>query len=127
MAYEHKILSASLTMNASSTAKQYYIVKATTAANTVDFTATAGERALGVVQEKSSSGDVAEILVYGITKVAHDGTLTPGARFMASTAGLAIAVSTAAGVYELGTVLEAGSTVSGTIVTALWEPYRTTN
>lgn len=122
MAVEILTLCDSLTMNVSSTAKQYYIVKHTTTAETVTLTTAAGERSLGVVQDQSSSGGIAKIALLGITKLAHDGTLTPGAVFQCSSAGLGTAASTEAGIYRLGTCIKAGSTVSGTLVTALLIP-----
>lgn len=120
MARELKLFSETFEVAVSTTAKQFYIVKHTTTANTVTLTTAAGERALGIVQEPTSSGGYAEVLLAGISKLAHDGTLSPGLQFMASTAGLGTAASTAAGIYRLGTVLEAGSTVSGTLASVLW-------
>ena len=128
MAYEVPVLDYSFTMNVSSTAKQFYIVKHTTAANTVTLTTAAGERAIGIIQEPTSSGGTAPVMLYGISKVAQDGSLNPGDQFQCSAAGLATAASTAVGIYRLGTCVESGSTVSGTIVTViLWPNGQSTN
>lgn len=119
MAYEVPILQHSFTMSVSSTAKQYYLVKHTTTAETVTLTTAAGERFIGVVQDAASSGATVAVMLQGISKVAHDGTLTPGALFQCSTAGLATAATTEAGVYRMGTCIAAGSTTSGTICTVI--------
>lgn len=121
MAYEVPVLKHTFTINVSSTAKQYYVVKMSTSNNTVLLTTAGGENCLGVIQEPTSSGGAAPILVYGITKVAHDGTLNPGDAVMSSSDGYATE-ATGTGVYRLGMCLEAGSTVAGTIATMLWAP-----
>lgn len=120
MSWEGQGFQDSFALNVSTTAKQYYIVKHTTTADTVTLTTAAGEAAFGVIQEPTSSGGYGPVKYFGITKVAHDGSLTPGAQFMASTAGLATAASTAVGIYRLGEAINAASTVSGTIATVLW-------
>lgn len=122
MSYEKKILVDTFTASDSSTAKQYYIVKHTTSAQTVSLTGTAGESALGVIQEPTSSGGAVPVLLLGVTKVAHDGTLVPNEQFICSAAGLATAATTEPGIYRLGRCFEAGSTVSGTLATVLWAP-----
>lgn len=117
MAIEIKGLTDTYQVNVSTTGKQYYVVKMTTTADTVTLTTAAGERAYGVLQQPGSSNAYLPVMIYGISKVAHDGTLTPGLQWQCSTAGLATAASTEAGIYRLGTVLSAGSTVSGTLAT----------
>lgn len=119
MAFEVPNLCYSFTMNDSSTSKQFYVVKHTTSAATVALTTAAGERMLGVIQDATSSGGTAAVMLEGITKVAHDGTLDPNDLVMATTAGLATQATTAAGVYQFGLCLEAGSTVSGSYAT-IW-------
>lgn len=128
MAFEVGILDHTFTMNVSSTAKQYYVVKHTTSAETVTLTTAAGERALGIIQDKSSSGGAAQVRLMGISKVAHDGTLAPNTLFQCSTAGLATQATTEVGVYRLGLCLEAVSTASGTLATVfLWHHGQSTN
>ena len=117
MAYEIPVLSHSFDVNDSSTGKQYYIVKHSTTANTVALTTAAGERARGILQEGASSGANLQVMLFGISKVAHDGTLTPGLQFQCSSAGLATAATTEVGIYRLGECFESGSTVSGTFAT----------
>lgn len=117
MAFEVPVLSYSFSLNDSSTASQYYIVKMSTTASTVDLTTAAGEECLGVVQDASSSGGLAAVMLYGITKVAHDGTLNPGDLVMASSAGLATETTTTINVYRIGKCIESGSTVSGSYAT----------
>ena len=122
MAWDGHGFDETFTINVSSTAKQYYIVKHTTTAETITLTTAAGERAIGIIQDPTSSGGSVRTRMCGVSKVAHDGTLTPGAQFQASTAGLATAASTETGIYRLGSVIKAASTVSGTIATVLWSP-----
>lgn len=119
MAFEVPVLSYTFTMNDSSTAKQFYVVKMSTTASTVDLSTATGETVLGVVQEATSSGGVAPVMLYGISKVAHDGTLDPGDLVISSSDGFATQATTAAGVYRFGTCIEAGSTVSGSYATIL--------
>lgn len=127
MAFEIPVLDHTFTTNVSSTAKQFYLVKHTTSASTVTLTTAAGEAFIGAIQEATSSGGGAAVRLMGITKVAHDGTLTPGSQVAASSAGLATAPSTAGGVYRGGFCLESGSTVSGTIATVfLWPQGQST-
>lgn len=122
MAWEGQRLSDSFVCNSGTTAKQYYIVKHTTTAETVALTTAAGERAFGVLQDGASSGATLEVTYFGVTKVAQDGTLAPNTQFQCSSGGLATAASTETGIYRLGTVIKAPSTVSGTIATVLWSP-----
>lgn len=122
MAWEGQRLSDSFVVDTGTTGKQYYIVKHTTSAQTVTTATTAGDLAFGVLQDGASSGATLEVAYFGVTKVAQDGTLAPGGQFMCSTAALAVALTTAAGVYRLGQVITAPSTVSGTIATVLWNP-----
>lgn len=80
---------------------------------------TGGGFMVGVVQNKPSTGQEAEILSEGITKVQHDGTVTPGAWCVATTAGLASA-STVASYFRLGMCVDAySSTGSGEYVSVL--------
>lgn len=125
MAYEVPVLDHSFTMNVSSTAKQFYLVKHTTAANSVTLTSTVGDETLGVIQEPTSSGGIAPVRLLGITKVAHDGTLVPGSQVMASSVGLATIATTGVGVFRLGMCFEAPSTVSGTLATFFLAPIGT--
>lgn len=119
MAFQVPVLSYTFTLNDSSTAKQFYVVKMSTTASTVDLSTATGETVLGVVQDATSSGGPAAVMLYGITKVAHDGTLNPGDLVISSSDGFATEASTAAGVYRFGVCLESGSTVSGTYATVL--------
>lgn len=122
MAIEVPILSHSFTLDVSSTAKQFYLAAQSTAtAFTAVLTTVKGQAFLGPVLEATSSGATAPIGLLGIHKIAHDGTLYPGAYVAASTSGLARA-STGTGEYRGGFCLEAGSTVSGTITTCILLP-----
>ena len=84
-------------------AKQFYCVKVT-AAKTVGLTAAAGEAALGVLQNKPKSGEVANVMCIGVTKlIAGAGDLAAGAQWEANSDGKGITAAT--GKVGMGTVL----------------------
>lgn len=96
----------------------YRVVALSTAGHAIWPTA-AGAFMVGVAQNKPSTGTETEILSEGITKVAHDGSVTPGAWCVATTAGLASA-STVASYFRLGMCVDAySSTNSGELVAVL--------
>lgn len=68
----------SLLANADLSAKQFYCVKVTTVNNKVVLCTTAGEVFDGVLQNKPASGEAADIMTVGITKVSCDEALTAG-------------------------------------------------
>lgn len=126
MARELPLFSETFDLLASTTARQYYAVKMSTTADHATIPAVRGELCIGVVQDKSSSGGNAAVMIYGITKAAHDGTVTPGVTICASSNGL-LTTSSTAGRYDMGLCLAAGSTVSGTLITMLLLPLGENN
>ena len=98
--------------------KAYRVVGISTAGN-AQYPTAAGAFMVGVAQNKPSTGQETEIMSEGVTKVAHDGTVTPGAWCVATTAGLA-SISTAASYFRLGMCVDAySSTGSGEYVSVL--------
>lgn len=100
-------------------AKQFYGVKVT-AARAVNLVAASTDVPYGVLQNKPTSGQAADVGVFGVTKVACGGTVTAGAKLMFNSSGQAIAWASGAGNTVIGTALEAG--VSGQILTMFYEP-----
>lgn len=79
MAWEQpSMCSGSLTAAADLSAKQYHIVKKNTTNNQVALCTAAGEMFFGVLQNKPASGESAEVMLVGVTKVTADETLTAG-------------------------------------------------
>lgn len=117
MAYEIQGLTDTFKVTPSSTGKQYYVVKMSTTNDTVTLSTATGERVLGVLQLPGSSNAYLPVMLYGVTKIAHDGTLNPGDAVISSSDGFATEATTGVGVYRIGTCLQANSTVSGTIAT----------
>ena len=100
---------------------QFLLVRlSTTTDRTVllNSTATTGVRGYGVLQNKGSTGQAADVCIFGITKLVAGGTIGGGGRIQAtSTApGTAIAYSSAADVFCVGNALE--SATVGQVFTA---------
>lgn len=57
---------------------QHYCVKVSTTNNKVALCDTAGEYVFGVLQNKPASGEVADVMVLGVTKVVANETLAAG-------------------------------------------------
>lgn len=122
MSYYESAQYISLAASAGFSTQNYVIVQVSTAGQAI-FPASAGGLVAGVIVNAASSGGTAQIQIAGVAKVKHDGTVVPGDKVGASTAGLATP-STAADVYFLGTALATPSTVSGTFISLLIQPMR---
>lgn len=78
MAYKaSQPLKITLTASADLSGKQYYFVKVS-GSGTVDVCSGATDKPVGVLQNKPVSGQAAEIVVIGVTKVSSDAGLTAG-------------------------------------------------
>lgn len=78
MAYKaSQPLKITLTASADLSAKQFYFVKVS-GSGTVDVCSGATDKPVGVLQNKPTSGQAAEIVVIGVTKVSSDAALTAG-------------------------------------------------
>ena len=66
-----------VTASADLSAKQYYFVKIS-GANTVDVCSGATDKPIGILQNKPTSGQAAEVVVIGVSKVSADASLTAG-------------------------------------------------
>lgn len=121
MAYEAaQIKFGNLTAAADLSAKQYHFVKLTSSG--VNVCSAITDVAIGVLQNTPSSGQPAEICIFGVTKVKADGTLAVGDRLGTSTDSQAdaIAAGTAITVTVLGQAITAAS--AGEISTMFLNP-----
>ena len=95
-------------------AKQYYCVKKNTTNNEAALCATDGEIVFGVLQNKPTSGEAAEVTALGVTKVTAGETLTAGDAWGTDANGKARIVDAAStgavvGDFTAGTVIEGAS------------------
>lgn len=100
-----------------STTGQYRFVEQSTA-GTVTVCNSAGENAIGVLQNNPTGGQAATIAVGGVTKVLAGATIEPGNQLATTSAGKA-AVATN-GQVILGEAMSAGG--DGAIISMLWRP-----
>ena len=95
MAYEAaQIKAGQFTASADLSAKQYHFVKMS-GNNTVTVCAAITDVPIGVLQNTPTSGQAAEVCLFGITKVVADGTLAAGDRIGSSADGQADAITVA--------------------------------
>ena len=111
MAYEAaQIKVGQFTASADLSAKQYHFVKMS-GNNTVTVCAAITDLPIGILQNAPSSGGVAEVALFGISKVKADGTLAAGNIIGTSADGQAdaIAAGTDTTVYTMGIALNAAA------------------
>lgn len=95
-------------------ANQFYAVKIT-AARAVNLASTGGEVAYGILQNKPTSGQAADVGIFGITKVAAGAAFSAGAQLMTDNTGRLITRTSTN--HCVGIALEA-ATAAAQIVTA---------
>lgn len=125
MAYEAaQIKLGTLTAASDLSTKQFHFVKLASA-TTVDVCSAITDKPIGVLQNTPASGAVAEICIFGITKVVCDATYSAGAVMGTSSDGQAKAIvaGTDTTQYALGQAIEAG--VAGNIATMFLNPSNT--
>lgn len=118
MAYESpQICIGTLTASADLSDKQYHFVKLASA-TTVAICAAVTDKPIGVLQNNPTSGQVAEICLFGISKISADATLAAGDVIGTSADGQAqpITLGTETTVHVCGQAIEAGA--AGTTLTA---------
>lgn len=118
MAFEMPVFTFSLEAGADLSAKQYYFVKLSSGKAAVCSAAT--DKPIGVLQNKPTSGQTAEIMALGISKVSGDADLSADDLIGTSADGQADAktVGTDTTEYVVGRVLEDNGAAGG-LVTAL--------
>ncbi len=117
MAYEGAVLKiGNLTAAADLSAKQFYFVKLASA-TTVNVCSGVTDKPIGVLQNTPTSGQAAEIVFFGISKVSADGTTAAGDLLGTSADGqAAVYTTTDTTKYVCGQAIEAGA--AGNTVTA---------
>lgn len=108
-----------LTASADLSAKQYYLVKMS-GEKTVTVCAAATDIPVGVLQNAPKSGEDAEVVAIGVTKISGDEDLDAGDLIGTSGDGQAQAIvaGTDTTVYIVGQVLD-GNTTAGGLATAI--------
>jgi hypothetical protein len=122
MAYEAaQIKVGQFTASADLSAKQYHFVKMS-GNDTVTVTAAITDVPIGVLQNNPASGGVAEVALFGVTKVVADGTLAAGNLIGTSADGQAdaIAAGTDTTVYIMGHAVSAAA--AGETTTMILNP-----
>ena len=122
MAYEGAQLKlGNLTAAADLSAKQFHFVKLATA-TTVNVCTAITDVPIGVLQNTPTSGQAAEVCIFGITKVVADGNLAAGNIIGTSTDSQADAITRGSDttVTVMGQAIEAGS--AGQTVTMFLNP-----
>ena len=120
MATEVPVLSISMLAGADLSAAQYKFVEQTGTGRNVTVCNGVTDKPLGVLQNKPASGEVAEIMVLGMSKVSGDADLAPGDSIGCSADGQAAAyvAGTDTTKYIVGRVID-DNTAAGGIVSAL--------
>lgn len=122
MAYEgpHTLKLTGLTASEDLSAKQYYFVKVS-GNNTVAVCSGATDKPIGVLQNAPTSGQEAEVLCIGVTKVSSDAALTAGNLIGTSGDGQADAKTpgTDTTEYVVGTVIYGSGAANGIATAAI--------
>lgn len=110
MAYEAaQIKLGQLTASADLSAKQFHFVKLASA-TTVDVCSGVTDKPIGILQNTPTSGQAAEICIFGITKVVSDGTTAAGNLIGTSADGqAAVYTSSDTTKFICGQAIEAGA------------------
>lgn len=104
IAYAGEGIDIGLIAGADLSAKQFYFVKIDTSTGNVILTATAGEKAIGVLQNAPTSGQAALVRVFGVSKVKVGAAFSaPGSLVATTTSGTATPATT--GTFPIGQLL----------------------
>ncbi len=117
MSIEQNVVTIARTAGADLSAKQYCFVEQSSA-GTITVCNTAGENALGVLQNDPTSGQTGSVACNGVTKVLAGATIVPGDQLSTSAAGKAI-VATSTYVIQ-GEAISGGA--DGEIISMLIKP-----
>jgi len=101
-------------------AKQYHFVEVDNGTGNVTAVDGATDRAIGVLQNSPESGQVADVLIAGGTKIVAGGTASPGQPLFTSASGNAVTLvigGTGSAAYVLGSFVEPAA--AGAITTAV--------
>lgn len=123
MAFEQDLDSLTRAAASNLSTKQYYFVKQSNA-GTLSVCSVAGEQALGVLQNKPTSGQNGEVAYEGITKVVLGGTVAIGDLVSTDSSGRAVTASSGVvlgecvkggAINQIGSVLLRSAAASGTV------------
>ncbi len=122
MAYEFSAAAVRTTLIAGAdlSAKQFHFVEVDNGTGNVTAVDGATDRAIGVLQNSPTSGQAADVLIAGGTKVVAGGTASPGQPLFASASATAVTLgigTTGSAAYVLGTFVE--SAAAGATTTAV--------
>jgi hypothetical protein len=122
MAYEFSNYAVKVTLVAGEdlSAKQYHFVKIDNGTGKAVAVSGATDRPIGVVQNNPSSGQEAEVLISGGTKIKAGGSASAGQALFASASATGVTLAfgtTASAAYAVGTWVSAGA--AGEIATAV--------
>jgi len=122
MAYEFSNYSVKVTLVAgeSLAAKQYHFVKIDNGTGKVVAVSGATDRPIGVVQNNPASGEEAEVLISGGTKIKAGGSASAGQALFASASATGVTLAfgtTASAAFAAGTFITAAA--AGEITTAV--------
>lgn len=104
-------------------AKQFYCVKLTTTGRAVNLASTGGEQVYGVLQNKPTSGQAADVGILGISKAIAGNTVTAADQLMTDTSGRLITATSTN--HRVAVALEA-ATATGQIITVAILPQGVT-
>lgn len=121
MSYEIPVLTHSFTASADLSAKKYYFVKLHTTVDQVAVCAAATDKPIGVLQNNPTSGQTAEVMMLGISKVNSDAALSIGDLIGTAADGQADAKTpgTDTTEYVVGIVLVASAAAAGYATAAI--------
>lgn len=118
MAYELPGFKFTLEAGADLSSSQYKLVKVNSSSKVIACAATT-DIPIGILQNKPVSGDAAEIMAIGISKVQADSALTAGNVFGTSSDGQAApyVAGTDTTKYGVGIVIEGAGSTAGNLAT----------
>lgn len=102
--------------------KQYYFVEFGAAAGQVDAVDTLAEQAIGVVQNTPEAGEMANVQIFGTTKVVASAAIAEGAKVTAAAGGKAVSTTTAGHIVR-AIALEAAAADGDIIEVMLVGPF----
>lgn len=100
-------------------AKQFYAVKLTTTARQVNLASSGGEEIYGILQNKPTANQAADVCLLGVTKAVAGAAITAGDFLMTDTSGRLITATSTN--HRVGQAMEA-ATAAGQIITAALFP-----
>lgn len=114
MAYEFSNYAVKVTLEAGEdlSAKQYHFIKIDNGTGKAVAVNGATDRPFGVLQNNPKSGQEAEVLIVGGTKIAAGGTASAGQPLFANSSAKAVTLAfgtTGSAAYVVGTFVAAGS------------------